>query len=266
MIQALGQDNFNKLAQLSPKSELSQLIGITNIDITYYRPDADGRQIWGKQVPYGEVWRAGANFTTTIAFDTDVEINNGPLKAGKYALFLLPTEEKWTLIFDSNLRQFGSFFYTGTTDALRVDVEPFEVSHFETAIFYFEDLEFNSGDLVLAWTNKAIRLTIMTDRQQIINYTRELAKTAIEENNQQDMANCIAWAIDNKLLIDEAKGWLKASQSIKPDFPNQFLEARFYAYEGNYEQAIEQARKVAEQFPFYEPVTRSFITRWELLK
>jgi len=99
----------------SQPAVVSQTIGITKITITYHRPQVKGRTIWGKVVPYGEVWRAGANENTTIAFADPVSIEGKPLAAGTYGLFMIPRENEWTIIFSKVDSAWGSFTYQKPT-------------------------------------------------------------------------------------------------------------------------------------------------------
>ncbi len=257
---------FDELGQLSPKSTTIQKIGITDIEIVYYRPSVNKRQIWGDEVKYGEVWRAGANFTTFISFSTDVKINGKDLPAGKYALFVIPEKKEWTFIFDKNLRQFGAFLYTGKSDVLRVSSPVQKSRHIESLMYYFDDLKFNEGNLVLTWGDISTSFTISTSKDQIINQVYNVANKAKENSNSQFYVDCVAWALDHGLLIAEAREWLKASQDIEKTFPNQFLEARFAAYDLRYDEAISIAHKVGEKYPYLKTVTESFSRRWMAVK
>lgn len=110
--------------RISPKATVKQTVGFTNITIDYGRPGVKGRTIWGSLVPYNAVWRAGANEATKITFAADVKINGKKLKAGSYSFFVIPTEKKWTLIFNKVADQWGAFEYNDVEDALRVEVTP----------------------------------------------------------------------------------------------------------------------------------------------
>ena len=108
----------------SQKAVITQRLGITDITIVYHRPLADGRKIWGGLVPYGQVWRAGANENTTINFPNDVTVEGKPLAAGTYGLHMIPGENEFTVIFSKMHTAWGSFSYKESEDALRVTVKP----------------------------------------------------------------------------------------------------------------------------------------------
>jgi hypothetical protein len=111
-------------AKPSPDTTATAKIGEKNITITYAQPAVKGREIWGKLVPYDAVWRTGANNATTFEADKDVTIEGQALKAGKYSLFTIPTEGgEWTIIFNSEAKQWGAYSYDAKKDVLRVKVK-----------------------------------------------------------------------------------------------------------------------------------------------
>jgi len=115
--------NDKKDLRISPKAEVMQIVGFTEVSIVYSRPGVKGRTIWGKLVPYDAVWRAGANEATKITFSTDVTIEGKKLKKGSYSFFAIPGKNEWTLIFNKVADQWGAFEYNESEDALRVKVK-----------------------------------------------------------------------------------------------------------------------------------------------
>jgi hypothetical protein len=114
----------DKATRTSPGAVAKGTIGTTAITIEYSQPFKNGRQVFGKLVPFGETWRTGANEATTISIDKDILVAGKPLKAGKYQLFTIPNPEKWTIIFNSKEGQWGAFFHDEKSDVLRVEVTP----------------------------------------------------------------------------------------------------------------------------------------------
>ena len=108
----------------SPHATASNMVGDLKIEIDYHQPGVKGREIWGGLVPYDKVWRTGANNATTIEVSKDVTVNGQSLKAGKYAIFTIPTKDKWTVIFNSESDQWGSYNHDASKDVLKVEVEP----------------------------------------------------------------------------------------------------------------------------------------------
>src|SRR5260370_3592309 len=130
-----GQAVELRLPMLSKRGVTTKRIGLTDITINYCRPLVNGREIWGKAVPYGQVWRSGANENTTISFTDDVSVEGHALPAGTYGLHTIPTADQWTIIFSKNSTSWGSFSYDGKEDALRVTVKP-ETSDMHNALTY----------------------------------------------------------------------------------------------------------------------------------
>lgn len=108
----------------SPHATAENMVGDLKIEIDYHQPGVKGRKIWGGLVPYDKVWRTGANNATTIEVNKDVTINGQKLKAGKYAIFTIPSEAKWTIIFNSESDQWGSYNHNASKDILQIEVEP----------------------------------------------------------------------------------------------------------------------------------------------
>src|SRR5436853_1654221 len=112
------------LPDLSPRANVGQTVGVTNVEISYHRPAVNKRKIFGGLVSYGAVWRAGANENTTISFSTPVTIEGQPLPAGTYGLFRIPTATSWTVVFSKAAASWGAYAYDPSEDALRVTVTP----------------------------------------------------------------------------------------------------------------------------------------------
>lgn len=154
-IQASGQDD--KASRPSPPAEASKKTANATITINYSQPSVKGRELWGKLVPYGQVWRAGANEATTFQVDKDVKIEGQPLAAGKYGLFAIPNADEWTIIFNKVPNQWGAFKYDEKQDALRVKVKPKKSSAFNEKLVYKID---NSGKVSLDWENLDVAFNV----------------------------------------------------------------------------------------------------------
>ncbi len=128
--------NKEEKVRISPKAEVMQVVGFTEVRIIYSRPGVKGREIWGGLVPYNQVWRAGANEATKFIFSTDVLIEGKPLKAGSYSFFAIPGKNEWTLIFNKVADQWGAFEYNEAQDALRIKVKPEKNPHFQEWLTY----------------------------------------------------------------------------------------------------------------------------------
>src|SRR5215470_2246659 len=118
-----AQNDLN-LPDVSQAAEVKQRIALTDITVKYHRPLVNGRKIWGGLVPYGKVWRAGANENTTIEFSSPVSVEGKPLDKGTYGLHMIPNPDSCTVIFSKTNTGWGSYSYDQKDDALRVEVKP----------------------------------------------------------------------------------------------------------------------------------------------
>jgi hypothetical protein len=130
MLLFVADFSFGQGKPLSPKETVDATVSGVKTKIVYCRPSARGRKMLGGKEPYGQVWRTGANEATTITFDKPVKIEGKDLAAGTYALFTIPGENEWTIIFNKTAVQFGAFDYREADDALRVKVKPTKTKAF----------------------------------------------------------------------------------------------------------------------------------------
>lgn len=122
-VPALGQRG-DDTDRKSKNGLLEATVDGVDVVVEYGRPQARDREIWGELVPYEKLWRTGADEATTVTFDAPVRIEGEPLPAGKYALFTIPEEERWTVIFNREANQWGAYDYDAEKDALRVETTP----------------------------------------------------------------------------------------------------------------------------------------------
>lgn len=155
---AFAQERSNEEPRTSPNATVSQTIGTTDITITYGRPAVNDRKIFGKLVPYGKVWRTGANESTALVVSKDVTIEGHKLEAGTYSLYTIPNKDSWTIIINSKL-SWGTQ-YDKSKDVLRFQVEPQKAIHRERLLFYFEDVSNEAATVVLHWDNTKVPFTI----------------------------------------------------------------------------------------------------------
>lgn len=140
----------------SPKVEVSETIGETKVAINYGQPSMREREIFGALVPYGKVWRTGANEATTIEFSNAVSISGKEVPAGKYALFTIPNESSWTIILNSVSDQWGAYNYNASKDVLRFDVKPTPTKATEA----FTITVSSGGSVEMKWENTAVHFKI----------------------------------------------------------------------------------------------------------
>jgi len=148
-----NEEKTNKENRVSPPSTASNTIGKNMVTVSYSSPSVKGRPIWGALVPYNEVWRTGANEATMVTFTQDVQIQGQTLTADTYALFSIPTNEQWTLIFNYEETQWGAFKYEQSEDALRVQVMPVLMDSVTEQLTFFVERDTipDAGILRLQW-------------------------------------------------------------------------------------------------------------------
>ena len=154
---------FPKLPDASPACTLRQRIGLTDVEIVYSRPSMRRHTVFGGIVPYGEVWRTGANASTKINFSTEVKLNGVEIPAGKYALYTIPDEKEWTVIIYKDPGLWGAFNYDATKDLARIKAAPVKLAEaVETFTIDFNDVRDDSATLNLSWgrTRVPVKLTV----------------------------------------------------------------------------------------------------------
>lgn len=153
-----------RLPQTSPAASAGETIGITDVEIRYHRPAVNKRRIWDGLVPYGVVWRAGANEGTTISFSTPVRIEDRPVAAGTYGLFMIPGPSRWTVILSRFAGGWGTYAYDASEDALRVEVAPQPLAEPQERLLYtFDDVKDGSAVASLRWEKLRVPLRIDVD-------------------------------------------------------------------------------------------------------
>ncbi len=259
-----------RLPRPSQKASVMQTIGVTDITITYSRPGVKGRKIWGDApataasgtatlddarsrgkdaplVPYGHVWRTGANEATTFAVTDDVMINGQKLAAGTYSLHTLPGKDEWTIIFNSDAGQWGSFSYDEKKDTLRVKAKPQMVADNEEWLsFDIPNMTANSAQVNLRWEKVRIPFTVEVPNMEAIMRTRIDAAVAANPTDWRiplQVANYYA----NASKQDEALSWADKSIKVKETYQNLAAKARMLYNSGRKAEAIALAGQAIER-------------------
>lgn len=232
--------------RVSPQASVSQTIGTTQLTITYSRPSVKGRTIWGELVPFGQVWRTGANEATTFSASDDVTVNGSPLPAGTYSLATIPGKSDWTIIFNKEKDLWGTYQYKPERDALRVTVKAAEAPFTESLEFSFPMVTADSATVVLRWERLAIPFTVKVD---VTATTLARARTAVATASADDWRTPFAaanWVLTTNLPKDEAMQWLDRSIKIQETPQNIGAKARALASLGQKAQAIALAKRAIE--------------------
>jgi Protein of unknown function (DUF2911) len=230
------------LPRQSPKASVSLTVGYTQVSIEYGSPAVRERKIWGELVPFGQVWRMGANEATTIQFTTDATVEGQKVPAGKYSLFAVPGEKEWTLILNKTSKQWGSFNYKKENDLLRFNVIPVKGSFYERLSFSFSDITDNSAAVVLNWEYLAISFKVEVD---LLHQTYSKIKDAIaaKPDDWHVYAQGANYAAENGLYLEEAVQWIDKAISLEAGYVPYFLKAKILYKEKKYTEALQALEK-----------------------
>ena len=239
---AVAQD----LPAPSPKATLQQRIGLTDVTVEYSRPSAKGRKVFGDLVPYGEVWRTGANKATSITIKGDVLLNDQPLPAGSYSLFTIPHEGgAWEVIINKNTELWGAYDRKEEEDVLRVKVPAKECATTETFTMEFANLAQDVADLVIRWENQEASLRISADatEQGKANIKEAVAKA---DAGYRPFYSAASFYLDRNLDAKQALAWAEKSVAKEKKYWNLYVLARAQAANGQFKEASATAQEAAK--------------------
>ncbi|MGD9563421.1 MAG: DUF2911 domain-containing protein [Pyrinomonadaceae bacterium] len=264
-----------RLPRASQNATVMQTLGVTDVTITYSRPGVKGRTIWGDWpadvkgegtldnqntrpagapiVPYGHMWRTGANDATTITVTDDVLVNGQPLAAGSYSLHTIPGRDEWTIIFNDTENQWGSFNYDAAKDKLRVKAKPQASAHQEWLAFDIEPTAANAARVSIRWEKLAVPFTV--EVKDVAATALAHARTAVAAAKPDDWATpyqAANYAKANKSPDEAAKWYDQALRAIdeqiktKPNFQNLARRANTLYNAGRMQEALAATEKAVE--------------------
>ncbi|MFV0389120.1 MAG: DUF2911 domain-containing protein [Pyrinomonadaceae bacterium] len=217
-----------RFPQASQKQTISQAVGDAEIEIVYHRPNVKERIVFGTEadkalVPFGNVWRAGANENTTIEFTQDSKINGIPLPKGKYGFHVIPTAEKWSLIFSKVNDAWGSFTYKQEFDAIRVDIKPQATEMHETLTYSVDNVTDSTAEISLYWDKTVARFNVDFGDVNV----RLLSKVSNELTT--DPISAAAFVVGNNLskYYADAIRWLDGALVSKNPNDANFQQTKF---------------------------------------
>ena len=228
LVATLGgaQSTQLNLPRQSQRAQVTQRIGITDITITYHRPLINGRKVWGGLVPYGEVWRAGANENTLITFPDPVMIEGKPLEAGTYGLHMIPNEDQWTVIFSKMHTAWGSFSYDEKEDALRVTVKPQATELHNALIYDFDQLQPDSAVVTMSWDKVAVPFKVSVNVNEVVEASLHSQLRGLSQYTWDGWDDAATYMIDNKMDLKEALKYEDNSIGNEERFENLMTKSR----------------------------------------
>ena len=213
-----GAEEKIQFPDASQHATVTQRVGLTDVSIEYSRPNVRGREIFGGLVPYGKVWRTGANASTKIKFSDAVKIGGKEVPAGEYAFYTLPTENEWTIILSKDTKGWGAYDYKADTDALRVMVKPMPLTDpVESFTIGFDNLKSNGATLALEWDKTRVPVEITTNTVEKVSANIEAALKKPESLDQRFYYQAASFYYDNDKDLAKALKWI--DQAIEKKQP-----------------------------------------------
>jgi tetratricopeptide (TPR) repeat protein len=240
----VGQSTVLDIPRASQHSLLVQRIGITDLTINYHRPLVGGRKIWGGIVPYGQVWRAGANENTTIEFTDPVTIEGKPLEKGIYGLHMIPGENEWTVIFSRNSSSWGSFTYKEAEDALRISVKPQATEMHEALAYDFDDVKPDSAVVTMRWEKVAVPFKVEVNTNQIVQESLHKQLRGLSQYTWEGWDDAANFLLASKVGLDDALQYSNRSILNEDRYDNEMTKANVLDALGKKNEAA-TARKLA---------------------
>ncbi|MEO8429297.1 MAG: DUF2911 domain-containing protein [Verrucomicrobiota bacterium] len=210
----------------SPACTLKQRVGLTDVEIVYSRPSLRGRKVFGAMIPYGEVWRTGANAATRVTFSTDVKLQGTSLSAGAYELFTIPGRDEWTIIVQKlpEKASWGAYAYKKENDTARMTAKPVATPNpIESFGIGISDLRDTSATLYLVWENTRVPLKLEVDTIGMLMPQIKPAIAANEPKTWNFYYGASSLLYDNGGDLEQALAWVDESIKLREDYPGTLL-------------------------------------------
>lgn len=239
---ALAADDPMALPAPSPLARVMQTIGVAEATVEYSSPGVKGRAIFGGLLPYGQLWRAGANSATKLTLTQDAKVAGKDVPAGTYAVFIIPAKDQWTFILNKNADQGGTNDYDEKLDQLRVRIKPDKAPKTERLTFVFSDTTDDSTRLDLLWAETRLSVPIVFETAKSAQSNID-AFTAMASRK---LANAARHAADNGKDVDAALRYIDMSLGLQTTWYNTWIKADLLSRKGQYAEAYPLAEKAYE--------------------
>lgn len=230
----------------SPASTLSQEIGISRIEVSFSRPAVKGRKIWGGLVPFGEVWRAGANGATVITFSHAAKVAGKDVPAGSYAFFAIPGEKTWTLILNRKAKQWGASDYQPSEDQLRWEATPQAGPFLEYLDYRVLPLDSGNATVELGWERLRVSFPVAFDTRAIYWAMLEDKLKQAPDTDWVPWYQAAKYCQEQGLEPQKALAWIEKSLKAGESFSNQETAARVYRDAGRMPEALAHLQKAID--------------------
>jgi tetratricopeptide (TPR) repeat protein len=232
-----------KTPQASPKAEIKQSVGLTDVEIVYSRPSARGRAVFGNLVPFGKLWRTGANENTTVSFSDDVIIDGKTLKKGKYALYTIPNAQNWDIIFYTSTDNWGTpQDYNEANVALKTTVKEMTFpTTTETFTLGISNLDSNFAYLEMYWENSYARVKFEVPTQKV---ALESIEKTLAGPSAADYFASAQFYFQSNGDINKARTYIDKALESSKEKPFYYLRLKslIQAKQGDRKAAVETAK------------------------
>ncbi|MCJ8167257.1 DUF2911 domain-containing protein [Pontibacter sp. E15-1] len=238
-----------KMPAPSPSQKVEQVVGLSTVSLDYSRPAVKGREVFGGIVPYGKMWRTGANASTKIKFSEDVTIEGNKIPAGEYALYTIPGKDEWTVIIHKNTKHWGDggTDYKQTEDQARFTVKPQQNPRkVESFTINFTNVKADASDVEILWDNVIVPFTVKTDVDSKV--MAQIQKEAIDNANADPnvYAAAASYYLETNRDLKQAQNWMKKANAKDPKYWNMHTQAKIEAKMKDYKAAIKTAEQSME--------------------
>ena len=257
--------------RVSPASEVEQMVGLTEIEIEYSRPSMRGREVFGNLVPFGKVWRTGADNSTKISFDTDVIISEKTIQSGTYSIFSIPNKESWEIILYSDVELWGvprDWSENKIVFSSMFDVKKLKKSNtVETFTISFNDLTNNDVNMSISWENTSVDIKIEVPTRSMVE--SDINKVLSDNPKSSDYYAAAVFYRQENINLDKALEWMNKSIEMNesPRFWQYRQQSLIMAANDKYADAVDAAKKslnlaIEADNQDYIKMNRESIAKW----
>ena len=266
----LGFSQINT-PRVSPASEVEQMVGLTEIEIEYSRPSIRGREVFGNLVPFGKVWRTGADNSTKISFDTDVIISGKTIQSGTYSIFSIPNKESWEIIFYSDVELWGvprDWSENKIVFSSMFDVKKLKKSNtVETFTISFNDLTNNDVNMCISWENTSVEIKIEVPTRSMVE--SDINKVLIDNPKSSDYYAAAVFYRQENINPDKALEWINKAIEMNesPRIWQYRQQSLIMAANNKFADAVDAAKKslnlaIEADNQHYIKMNRESIAEW----
>jgi hypothetical protein len=229
----------------SPLNIVKQRVGVTDVEISYSRPGVKGRKIFGGLVPFGKVWRTGANQATKLTFSSPSKLNGNSVPAGTYAVFSIPNQDEWTIILNKELEPMGTSKYDEKLDVLRLTVKPSTLDHaVENMRIEIEPISDTAGSLDILW--EKTKVSVKVEVEFVEDLLKRVDAVMSSDQTGKPFFQAGLFYFNHGKDLKKAAAWVDEAIKERPIYPFHFAKAKILEKQGDKKAAVELAKEALE--------------------